>query len=285
MDITYEENNFGTYKPKLRITDINIEKSQNPGTVQMEVLGTYPSCYSLPLIGSDKKGDIYHMTLDTAPLYPGITCTSTKTFRAPITVGGFSGISGGEYGIALNGVVLGSFPSGSPLPSRNDGDLLLPEGFISEGIDLPETPDVLQQTPSPGVFAPQETLERGSEGTDVATLQRELAGKGYYDGRIDGRFGSGTEEALKRYQEENGLTADGKYGSNTHSLMYGATSTLTYTTRTTSSTGHFSSVLANPSTFIGTAEQVKARIVTAILLDAGFDSFLANTLTQQFLSR
>ncbi len=58
------------------------------------------------------------------------------------------------------------------------------------------------------------TLRRGSRGNVVAILQYILRRYGY-DITPDGVFGSRTEAAVKNYQAENGLTADGIVGRNT----------------------------------------------------------------------
>lgn len=54
-----------------------------------------------------------------------------------------------------------------------------------------------------------QTIKRGSRGADVKTLQTKL---NLYP---DGIFGSLTEEAVKQFQREKGLTADGIVGDNT----------------------------------------------------------------------
>jgi peptidoglycan L-alanyl-D-glutamate endopeptidase CwlK len=55
-------------------------------------------------------------------------------------------------------------------------------------------------------------LRRGAEGPDVELLQRRLAEAGFSPGRIDGRFGAGTEAALLAFQRAQGLLADGVAG-------------------------------------------------------------------------
>ncbi|MFR6093745.1 MAG: peptidoglycan-binding domain-containing protein [Faecalibacterium prausnitzii] len=59
------------------------------------------------------------------------------------------------------------------------------------------------------------TLRRGSRGCYVMILQDALSTLGYQTGnRIDGIFGSRTEEALKGYQRRTSLRADGVCGCN-----------------------------------------------------------------------
>lgn len=59
------------------------------------------------------------------------------------------------------------------------------------------------------------TLRRGSRGCYVMILQDALSTLGYVTGsRIDGAFGSRTEDALRGYQRRMGLAADGVCGCN-----------------------------------------------------------------------
>lgn len=56
------------------------------------------------------------------------------------------------------------------------------------------------------------SLSYGARGDDVTALQKKLKRWGYYQGEIDGKFGTGTQEAVKYFQRKNGLTADGIAG-------------------------------------------------------------------------
>jgi peptidoglycan hydrolase-like protein with peptidoglycan-binding domain len=65
-----------------------------------------------------------------------------------------------------------------------------------------------------------ESSEKKEEPSDtVKELQKELKELGYYDGDIDGLYGSETEEAVKEFQKEAGITVDGKYGPATHKAL------------------------------------------------------------------
>ncbi|MBQ3010604.1 MAG: spore cortex-lytic enzyme [Oscillospiraceae bacterium] len=59
------------------------------------------------------------------------------------------------------------------------------------------------------------SYKRGSSGETVKQIQTKLKEWGYYDGAVDGVYGSGTEKAVRYFQEKNGLTADGKVGQKT----------------------------------------------------------------------
>ncbi len=62
-------------------------------------------------------------------------------------------------------------------------------------------------------------LKRGAKGDEVVTLQKKLKQWGYYDGAVDGIFGSGTEKAVQYFQRKNGLTADGVVGTKTAAAL------------------------------------------------------------------
>jgi len=62
-------------------------------------------------------------------------------------------------------------------------------------------------------------LKLHSKGDDVLTLQENLAQLGYGPGKIDGDFGEKTEDAVIRFQEEEGLYADGIVGTRTMTAL------------------------------------------------------------------
>ncbi|MCB8540808.1 MULTISPECIES: peptidoglycan-binding protein [unclassified Faecalibacillus] len=58
-------------------------------------------------------------------------------------------------------------------------------------------------------------LSKGDKGNDAKTMQTMLIAVGYSCGSYgaDGDFGSSSDKALRKFQEDYGLTVDGKYGS------------------------------------------------------------------------
>lgn len=68
------------------------------------------------------------------------------------------------------------------------------------------------------------TLEFGSRGSDVLQLQKALLELGFNPNGTDGKFGRGTETAVKAYQAARGLEVDGKAGTLTLTMLYGETS-------------------------------------------------------------
>lgn len=63
------------------------------------------------------------------------------------------------------------------------------------------------------------SYKKGSSGTVVTQIQTKLKSWGYYTGSVDGVYGSGTERAVRAFQQKNGLTVDGKAGDQTLAAM------------------------------------------------------------------
>ena len=55
----------------------------------------------------------------------------------------------------------------------------------------------------------------GSRGEEVKQIQTKLKSWGYYNGEVDGIFGSNTQAAVKKFQQKNGLNVDGVVGEKT----------------------------------------------------------------------
>lgn len=63
--------------------------------------------------------------------------------------------------------------------------------------------------------AAAELYKKGSSGATVTEIQTRLKEWGYYDGEVDGVYGSRTEAAVRYFQSSNGLSADGQVGNQT----------------------------------------------------------------------
>jgi hypothetical protein len=97
--------------------------------------------------------------------------------------------------------------------------------YLLSGEPLPTTgPDPAEdQEPEPLPEVDYDTVKapiigKGDEGEAVVTLQGALQGHGYdltMFGGADGIFGYGTEQAVLRYQQANGLEVDGVVGAET----------------------------------------------------------------------
>lgn len=56
------------------------------------------------------------------------------------------------------------------------------------------------------------SYQQGDSGSAVTTIQTKLKRWGYFDGPVDGVYGSKTTKAVRSFQQKNGLTADGVAG-------------------------------------------------------------------------
>ena len=63
--------------------------------------------------------------------------------------------------------------------------------------------------------ASADLYKKGSSGELVTEIQKRLKNWGYYDGVVDGVYGSRTEAAVRWFQQKNGLSADGQAGNQT----------------------------------------------------------------------
>lgn len=118
-------------------------------------------------------------------------------------------------------------PSSVVQPTQN-ASISMPTGVPSV-ITATTKPTTSVTTPAPttkvntsatATPAPS-SLKRGASGSDVKRLQQQLKTLGYYTGHVDGDFGENTELAVKAFQKQNGLTADGKAGKYTLDKLYG----------------------------------------------------------------
>lgn len=64
------------------------------------------------------------------------------------------------------------------------------------------------------------TYRLGARGPEVARLQARLQDLGDYSGPIDGHFGGGTENAVRSFQQRQGLTPDGLVGPQTWERLF-----------------------------------------------------------------
>jgi len=65
-------------------------------------------------------------------------------------------------------------------------------------------------------------IKLGNRGPQVVTLQQRLQQLGYFNGRVDGKFGGQTQAALRKFQRSQGLYPDGVYGRDTQEVLEAA---------------------------------------------------------------
>ena len=132
--------------------------------------------------------------------------------------GGVDGIYGSTTTSAVkafqkaNGLGADGIAGKGTMNKLNSGNAVAAETTDDDIADEPET-----------TYQPETAytvLRRGDKSDQVEVMQRYLATLGYLSTTPDGQFGSGTERAVKLFQEANGLRADGVAGSGTLSILY-----------------------------------------------------------------
>ena len=91
----------------------------------------------------------------------------------------------------------------------------IPKGLYTEE-ELAMPSETAMTEPTESVYP---TLKRGSAGADVTIIQQKLTDLGYDLGIVDGIFGTKTTAAVKKFQKDFGLKADGIVGSQTWSAL------------------------------------------------------------------
>lgn len=91
--------------------------------------------------------------------------------------------------------------------------------YVDYGEDAAAAPEAVTDAGTLG----SRNLKRGRKGEDVKTLQQLLMELDYELPKYgaDGDFGTETEKAVKDFQQDNSLTADGIYGEKSHKAMMG----------------------------------------------------------------
>ena len=96
--------------------------------------------------------------------------------------------------------------------------LLFGSGLASAATPTP-TPTATP-TPLPPLTTPDSTVRSGSKGNDAKLVQQRLIDLKYLTGKADGTFGAQSVAALKAFQTNNGLVADGVAGSGTNAVLF-----------------------------------------------------------------
>ncbi len=106
------------------------------------------------------------------------------------------------------------------------GQMIPTVGEVRREMSLTPTPEpagpdsVLAVTPDPAAPTAEPVLRKGMTGQSVKDAQSRLYALGYEIGEIDGQFGTATRDAVKAFQQRNGLDADGIIGAETREVLF-----------------------------------------------------------------
>lgn len=149
-----------------------------------------------------------YMTGSASGKYDAATTEAVRSFQKQNGISQ-DGIAGGQTQSVLFGDV-----------ALGNNNLTSSTGATSsaEGTGAATATPSATATPLPSVSGT--TLRKGSSGEHVKTLQLRLIELGYLSGSADGSFGSATEKAVIAFQKNSNLSADGKAGTVTQTLLY-----------------------------------------------------------------
>jgi N-acetylmuramoyl-L-alanine amidase len=118
----------------------------------------------------------------------------------------------------------------------------------------------------------------GSTGEEVKKIQTKLKNWGYYDGDVDGIYGSKTVAAVKKFQQKNNLTVDGIAGPNTLKAL-GITSGSSSSTTSSSNSSNLN-LLSRLVYSEARGEPYKGQVaVAAVVLNRVASSSFPNTIS------
>jgi len=144
-------------------------------------------------------------------------------------LGYLSGTADGDFGAGTKNAVIAFQKNAGITADGIAGTATLNKLYASDAPTSTGTPSnpgsggSATATPPPS-NSKYTTLREGDKSDDVKRLQQRLKDLGYYNGVVDGQYGSGTVTAVQSFQSMNSLTADGVAGPATQQRLYGDSS-------------------------------------------------------------
>lgn len=140
----------------------------------------------------------------------------------------------GDFGYAWihGGYVKETSDTGDPTPVPTAVPTATPAPVVtvtSAPVNPTPSADPLQPTPTPGPTAGPDshkneaeyvTLRPGSSGSGVKNLVTELKNQGYFKGNVTSNYTSTVENAVRAFQQAQGLAVDGIAGSATQHALF-----------------------------------------------------------------
>ena len=161
---------------------------------------------------------------DSAVVKPGEVAGSTlemgskgdevKALQDALKAKGYlTGASDGNFGSATASALKG-FQRANGLPVTGIADDATRQALQDEN-----SAAMTETTATASLY---ETLKRGDTGASVKTLQEKLKALGYLTGTADGKYGAGTEAAVKSFQKAHTLAETGTADPDTLTAVYAA---------------------------------------------------------------
>ena len=165
---------------------------------------------------------------DDGTLRHGSTGTAVSALQQALkALGYYSGSIDGQFGTGTKAAVMAFQQTNGLSADGVAGSRTLARLYSDNAIAYtPTQAPVVRatETPIPGP-SNYKYLELGSTGADVRTLQNRLRQMGYFNGTINGVYGSDTAASVMAFQQDNGLWVDGVAGPETQAKLYGTPAT------------------------------------------------------------
>jgi len=201
-----------------RISRPNLESgSQGEAVIELQSLLMLLGYYDGPLSGVYQDGTqaaVRQFQTDAGITPDGIVGPATWSSLFP-TPPGEANPPGGAASTPSQPTVTATNAPATPTTT--------PESTATPSSQSPSSASSPEATSATGTTAAESTnrpvLRRGDRGATVRQLQTLLQSLGFYNGPIDGIFGSQTESAVRQAQAKNNLTVDGIVGPATWQIL------------------------------------------------------------------
>ncbi|MBR2823820.1 MAG: peptidoglycan-binding protein [Clostridia bacterium] len=139
------------------------------------------------------------------------------------TLGFYDGEVSGTFNLATRKAVI-AFQKKNNLTADGVADAATQKKLWSlEALSVSDTPTPAPTptpSPEPTYIIPDTTVRRNDSGADAKAVQKRLKELGYFKGTVDGKFTAASVSALKAFQEDHGLEADGVAGKGTYAVLF-----------------------------------------------------------------
>ena len=168
------------------------------------------------------KGDFLEMDVVVSnSLKEGMKDSSeVKAMQARlIELGYLSGSADGDFGASTKAALV-AFQKNAGLTADGIAGATTIKALNSSSAPKASASASATAAPTSSATATYTTLKQGSNGEAVKKLQKRLIELGYLSGSADGDYGRATTDAVKAFQKQAGLTADGIAGASTQKAVY-----------------------------------------------------------------
>ncbi len=208
------------------------------GETTRTAVESFQSDFSLPVTGDadiDTQNAIY--AAEYRPLRLGCVGSDVRELQVRLMVlGYYTGKISGRY-LAATQEAIRNFQTANVLPVTGEADVETLALLYSSNAISSHSSEAATATPSPtpGFYVSDETTTptpaptiaftkklqyNKSTGELVKQVQTRLTELGYYSGNISGNFLGHTRNAVKAFQQQNGLDVDGVVGEKTWNALF-----------------------------------------------------------------